>query len=334
MHPSVRVSPEEYEKGMTQCPICNMDLVPVYAEKEAAVEFEETQAVKLTPSEIQLSGIKTTMVTSLHLFKEIRTVGVVAYDPDLRTAEEEYIQALNTYEKIAKSKYEDARKRAKEILNAAETKLEVLGLNRAWINELKNTRRPHKSLILPVEKMLVYADIYDYESIGPQINDRVEVTAQADPSNIFNGRVVAIDPVLNNKTRTMKLKVEVENKDYILKPNMYVDVYLNIDKGRRPAIPRDAVIDTGVRKIVYVDMGGGKYIMREVKVGPEVVAYINGAKQKCYPLVEGISEGEMVVIKANFMIDSQSQLTGPAAAAYGGALDKDKEEKMPPGHMH
>jgi uncharacterized Zn finger protein (UPF0148 family) len=335
MHPSIKVSPDEYKKGNTQCPICHMDLVPVYEEKKAAVDTQEVRSVKLTQREILLSGIKTEKVKTLHLFKEIRTVGTVAYDPSLRTAEEEYIQALNTYEKITESKYEDARKRAKEILSAAELKLELLGLTKEWINELRQSRKPHNSLILPAKRMWVYADIYDYESIWPKLNDRVEVASQADPSIIFKGSIKAVDPVINNKTRTTRVKVLVENRNNILKPNMYVDVYLNIDKGKELAIPRDAVLDTGVRKIVYVDVGEGEYILREVKIGPEAMTIINGSKKRYYPVVEGIAQGEKVVIKANFLIDSQSQLTGPAAAAYGGAIDKEGDEKEDvPRHMH
>jgi uncharacterized Zn finger protein (UPF0148 family) len=335
MHPSVRVSPEEYEKGMTQCPICHMDLVPVYEEKKVTKDAEELQTVKLTQREVLLSGIETAEVKRLHLFKDIRTVGIVAYDPKLRSAEQEYIQALNTYEKISESRYEDAKKRAEEILDAAEIKLELLGLSKDWIDELKKERTPHKSLILPSERMWVYADIYDFESVWPKTNDRVEVTSQADPSIVFKGTIKAIDPVINDKTRTMKIKVLVENKDNILKPNMYVDVYLKSNRRMALAIPNDAVLDTGMRKIVYVDLGAGKYALREVKIGPQATAIIHGNRKKYYPVVEGVSKGEEVVTKANFLIDSQSQLTGPAAAAYGGALDEEEgKEEMVPGHMH
>jgi len=88
-----------------------------------------------------------------------------------------------------------------------------------------------------------------------------------------------------------------------------------------------------MRKIVYLDLGGGSYLGKEVEVGPEAVAFIDGKKQRFYPVVSGLKENDKVVTRANFLIDSQSQISGVAAAAYGGALGS-KEETRPPEHQH
>jgi hypothetical protein len=85
-------------------------------------------------------------------------------------------------------------------------------------------------------------------------------------------------------------------------------------------VPKDAILDTGMRKIVYLDLGDGSYLGREVKIGPEATAYLDGQKLKFYPVTSGLKEGDTVVTKANFLIDSQSQITGIEAAVYGGAL--------------
>jgi multidrug efflux pump subunit AcrA (membrane-fusion protein) len=320
MHPSVRVSPEEYAKGFTQCPICHMDLVPVY--EEVAEEENEKIVVKLTPREAALAGVATSEIKVRTLFKEIRASGIVAFDPQLRTAEEEYIQALNTYDKMSQSDFADAKVRVEEILRAAKIKLELMGLTQEWIDELSRKRVPHNNLILPEKNMWVYADIYEYEATWPKVGDKVTVTSKVDPAIIFKGEVKAIVPVMNEKIRTLNLKILVENKRNLLKPNMFVNVYLKTNRERVLAIDRDAVLNTGMRKIVYVDVGEGKYVLREVKVGPEATVIINGSRKRYFPVVEGVSRGEKVVTKANFLIDSQSQLTGPAAAAYGGALDE------------
>ena len=84
------------------------------------------------------------------------------------------------------------------------------------------------------------------------------------------------------------------------------------------AIPATAVLDTGIRKIVYIDKGNGQYVGKEVALGPKAGDY--------YPILEGLEEGDKVVTSANFLIDSQSQLTGGASALYGGAMEF-KEEK-------
>jgi Cu(I)/Ag(I) efflux system membrane fusion protein len=145
----------------------------------------------------------------------------------------------------------------------------------------------------------------------------------------MEGMIKAIEPVIKENTRTLKLKILVENKNNLLKPNMYVDVFLKIDVGERLAIPYSAVLDTGERKIAFVDLGEGRYQLREIKIGPKVSALIHNHKQNFYILEEGIEEAEKVVVKGNYLLDSQSQL-GTAGAAYGGSLEAEK----PKVHQH
>ncbi len=99
------------------------------------------------------------------------------------------------------------------------------------------------------------------------------------------------------------------------------------------AIPKSAVLNTGRRDIVWVDEGEGKYRARVVTLGPEAFAATDGPAEPYYPVFFGLSEGEAVVTRGNFLLDSQSQLTGAAAAAYGGALG-DQETPAVPGHQH
>ena len=98
------------------------------------------------------------------------------------------------------------------------------------------------------------------------------------------------------------------------------------------AIPKNAVLDTGIRKIVWISKGGGEYEGRVVRVGPEAVAEAQGV-DRFYPVLGGLAEGEEVVVKANFLIDSQSQISGVAASAYGGAVGTE-EKKTPAAHQH
>ena len=100
-------------------------------------------------------------------------------------------------------------------------------------------------------------------------------------------------------------------------------------------VPKSAVIDTGLRKIVFVDRGQSGYEQIEVKVGPEAWGISNDSetKRRYYPIVSGLTPGDMVVTHGNFLIDSQTQLTGSASGAYGGALGGEEESK-PPVHQH
>ena len=125
-----------------------------------------------------------------------------------------------------------------------------------------------------------------------------------------------------------------------MKPEMYVDIVI-ISRYVSPSgehmvlsIPKEAVLDTGLRKIVWVDVGNDAYQGRKIHIGPEANATIDGKEVKAYPVLRGLSEGELVVTKANFLIDSQSQLSGVAASAYGGALGAEEKGKAPPVHQH
>ena len=100
-------------------------------------------------------------------------------------------------------------------------------------------------------------------------------------------------------------------------------------------VPKSAIIDTGLRKIVFVDRGESGYEQVEVEVGPEAWGTSSGSetKRRYYPIVSGLTPGDMVVTHGNFLIDSQTQLTGSASGAYGGALGDD-ESKVSPVHQH
>jgi len=100
------------------------------------------------------------------------------------------------------------------------------------------------------------------------------------------------------------------------------------------SVPKSAVIATGERTVVYVDKGEAGYVATNVVVGPEAWAVEDGVRKRFYPILKGLQPGEVVVTNGNFLLDSQSQITGAAAGAYGGAIGKEETGEMPPGHRH
>jgi len=100
------------------------------------------------------------------------------------------------------------------------------------------------------------------------------------------------------------------------------------------AIPKSAVLETGRRNIVWVEDGEGRYRAAAVTLGPQASAEMAGRDEPYYPVLDGLKEGERVVTRGNFLLDSQSQLRGAVAAAYGGALAGEKTPDRPPGHQH
>ncbi|MCK9554358.1 efflux RND transporter periplasmic adaptor subunit [bacterium] len=381
MHPSVRVSPEEYDKGEVNCPICNMKLVPIFKEEEAdtsyygcGMEGEEhvfmiqeiegmskcpvcgmplkkltkeeadkltgvVSRVKVKGEQARLAGVKTDSVKKMHLYKEIRTVGTVAYDPELAIAQEEFISSLKASEKIEAGKISEIKERAANLVESSKKKLKFLGLSNEQIDELARTGEIQTGLIMPEKKMWVYGDVYEYELSWVKKGSKVKVTASSLPGETFYGVISGVNPVLDPKTRSVRFRAEIENPELMLKPRMYVDVVMqNMYMGPGGehlvlAIPKSAVLNTGTRKIIWIDKQNGEYEGRLVEIGPEATAAVEEKEGKFYPVIKGVSEGELVVTEANFLIDSQSQISGIAASAYGGSLESE-ETKAPPIHQH
>ncbi|MGD9107125.1 MAG: efflux RND transporter periplasmic adaptor subunit, partial [Desulfobacterales bacterium] len=122
------------------------------------------------------------------------------------------------------------------------------------------------------------------------------------PGNIFKGKVLYVYPFLTAKTRTAKLRLEFPNPDFHLKPNMYANVNLEAAIAKDSlVIPQEAVIDSGVRKVVFVALGKGKFQPRDIKLGAE-------GNDNEFQVLEGLKENEQIVISAQFMLDSESRL--------------------------
>lgn len=346
MHPSVRIKPEDYHEDVL-CPICNMKLVPVKKEipeqtgeqeeskgKTGEILKEETK-IKISKAQADLAGIKTERIQKLHLFKEIRTVGKIAYDPELAIAQDEFVSALKSLDKIEHGNIPEIKERARNLLISSERKLRLLGLSIVQIDTLRTTREIQKNLILPEKKMWIYGDVYEYELSWVKIGGKVKVTTTSIPGKEYTGTISSINPVVNSKTRSITFRALIDNTELQLKPEMYINVkimsmYRGSDGSHKVlAIPKDAVLDTGTRRVVWVKKEDGSYVRRSVEIGPEATAQVNGQERKFYPVLKGLHENEAVVTKANFLIDSQSQLSGSSAVAYGGALGSDDKKAIP-----
>lgn len=325
-----------------KCPVCGAPLQRL--SEETVQKFKQTAGrVRLSTEQVRRTGIETYVVERMPLFKEIRTVGKIAYDPELSVAQEEYLSALESYEMAMESDVREIKENAKSLLRTSKRRLKILGMSDKEIEKLEAEGTVDESLLLPAETMWVYADVYEMDLPLVDVGDELTVVARAIPGKEFKGEVVSIDPIIDPNTRSVRIRAVIENRDLLLKPEMYVDVVISSSvKGHGGAedvlaVPVSAVLDTGERKVIWVEVGEGLYEGREVKTGSRVTAVIGDAEVDVYPVFSGILEGEEVVTKANFLIDSQSQLTGMAAAAYGGALGEEGETEMaqqPPNHQH
>lgn len=280
-----------------------MDFIPVYESEAAstpATSETGVATVTLNATEIASAQVKTIIVAKRSLVKEIRAFGRIAYDPDLLVAQQEYLS-------IAEAGQDP------ELKNIAKNKLRLLGMSDVQISELEQAGKAQENLILPGHSAWVYADIYQDDMGLLKTGSPVLVNTDAVPGEEFTGTIKAIDPVVNEMTRSVKIRAEVVNHQLNLKPGMYVTVLIHISLGEGLAIPKEAVIDTGRQKIVWVEKSKGLYERKQVVVGPEAQDY--------YPVLQGLQTGEKVVTRGNFLIDSQSIISGGSAeSSYSGAI--------------
>jgi Cu(I)/Ag(I) efflux system membrane fusion protein len=178
----------------------------------------------------------------------------------------------------------------------------------------------------------ITADIYEYELSLIKVGDGATVQLSYLPGREFKSRIDYIYPTLTGETRTAKARLSIPNQGGLLKPQMFTNVELKIDLGKKLAVPEDALIDTGVRKIVYVDKGEGLFEPREVATG------VQG--DRLVEIISGLKVGDKIASSANFLIDSEAKLKGiePLPRQKTGQGQKiptvPKPAATPPGHQH
>jgi Cu(I)/Ag(I) efflux system membrane fusion protein len=133
-----------------------------------------------------------------------------------------------------------------------------------------------------------------------------EVGLASFPGRTWRGTLTNIAPTMDDKTRTVKVRVEVDNDGDELKPDMFADVLLRADLGTGLLVPDDAVIDTGERSLVFLDRPDGRLEPREVLLG----AKLPEGRQ----VLKGLALGDRVVTAANFLVDSESSLKAALSA--------------------
>jgi len=253
---------------------------------------------------------------------EIRTVGRVAFDPELYNAMAEYREAVAAKERIKNSPWPTAREEAENLIKAAALKLRLLGLSDSQIRQIAGGASESLNLLLPGKTVWVYAQVYEYEVDLLRSGQEVVVTSPSIPGRTFRGSIRAIDPVLNAMTRTVKVRAEIKTPDERLRPETFVHIKIRIPLGNVVAVSDSSILSTGETQIVFVKKGEGEFEPRPVVLGREAVGY--------YEVMNGLSEGEEVVTSANFLIDSESRFK----AALNAFLKKSPSATPPATSPH
>lgn len=165
--------------------------------------------------------------------------------------------------------------------------------------------------IADLSNVWLIADIFEQDLNFVKQGQQADVTVNSLPGKVFTGKVSFVYPTLTAESRTGKVRIELSNADGLLKPNLYATVHISADAGAMAelVVPESALLDNGKRQAVLVEIGEGRYEPREVKAGARNDGYIQ--------INAGLKEGERVVVRANFLIDSESNLRA-ALGAFGG----------------
>jgi Cu(I)/Ag(I) efflux system membrane fusion protein len=168
---------------------------------------------------------------------------------------------------------------------------------------------PGESLyqVADLSSVWVVADVYEQDIALIRTGSKAKVSINAYPDRTFNGTITYVYPTLKPETRTIPVRLEMSNPDQLLKPAMFAEVELPVGgKAKVLTVPNSAVIDSGTRRIVLVQLAEGRFEPREVKLGSRTDNYVE--------VMDGVKVGEQVVVAANFLIDAESNLK----AAIGG----------------
>lgn len=260
------------------------------------------------------------------------------YSPEMLASQEEYVRALASAEQFAGSDVPEVRRSGQELVDAAKRRLQLFDLPASAVAKLERTRQPERSITLnamvsgfvdtkqviegmhiepgtvlftitDLSRVWIEAQVYEYEASLVHVGQRASVTLPNEPGVAREARVAFVDPYLDPVSRTLKVRFEFANPHQSLKPGMYANVELEADAVQGVIVPDAAIMDTGVRQIVYVQTAANRFEPRLVKLGTR-----SGAETQ---VLSGVRAGERVVTGANFLLDSESRLRAATAAAPG-----------------
>ncbi len=272
------------------------------------------------------------------------------YSPDLVTTQQEYLNAVGYAERMSQSNYPDIAERARSLLESSRQRLRYWDITDDQIRELEEAGQVRRTLSvvsnaagLVVEKMnqamrgmyvkpgmnlykivdlstiWVEAEVFEHQVPWLKVGQKASVEIPYQPGRTLTGTVRYIYPFFNEKTRTLKVSLELPNPGWKLRADMYANVVFEVPSARGVlVVPEEAVIHSGKRNVVVLDRGNGTFQVKEVILG------VNG--KGLWEVLEGIDESDRVVVSSQFLIDSESNLR----EAIRKMVSRQQGEETPP----
>ena len=253
------------------------------------------------------------------------------YSPDLLTTQNEFVDVLKMRDEAKQKGNKPVMDSTEKLYESAKQRLRLWNISDKEVSDLEKARKPqeHLTLYSPFKGVVqdlgvdqgrrvmtgehlvdiadlsvvwVWAQFYQDELPMLKRDLPITVTTSSYPGEKFNGKISVIDPFISDAMRTGRVRIDVENADLKLRPDMYVDVELTMDMGEGVAVPVPAVLPTGKHNIVFVDKGEGKLEPRFIELGRKYRDF--------YEVKSGLKETERVVTSANFLIDAEAKVQG------------------------
>lgn len=313
------------------------------------IAFDERRITRLHP---KVDGwIENLIVNTTGEQVEKGAVLLSLYSPRLVSTQEEYVLALKYLETLKESPVEDIRRGALDLVESSRRRLNLFDVPEHQIRELEATLTPQKSLhihspatgivtrigardgqhvspatelfaIADLSRVWAYADIYEYELPWVKLGDEADMTLAGLPGQTFRGRVVYIYPYAESETRTIKVRIEFDNAELALKPDMYAQIeVLASRQAVATVIPSEAVVRSGSDDRVFVVRAPGKFEPRKVELGIQSDGRVI--------VLAGVEPGEEIVTSAQFLIDSESSLREAASKMRSVEMEKPDRANAP-----
>jgi Cu(I)/Ag(I) efflux system membrane fusion protein len=307
-----------------ECPVCR-EKIALHRELQGTFVPAGYASVLVSPEKQQLIGIRTAPVVAKELRRSFRVPARVAYHKELYDAQIEYLREWRiaqgtlknrelAFKNLYDSKWEAPR------FDVVKSKLLLMGMDEEGLAELVRNAKADEALIYlkPDGDVWVYLAVPESDAPFLRPGDAVKISIPSMPGRTYEGRLTHVGAMVDPATRRVHMHVRLKNDGGFLKPEMLLDATVEPSAGKGLAVPEDAVFLTGTSAIVFVDKGKGLFEPREVTVAPKA-----GNE---YPVLEGLSEGEKVVVNGNFLLDSESRLkssVAQAAATHAGGEHDD-----------
>ena len=264
------------------------------------------------------------------------------YSPELVSSQKEYLLALDNYHRVSEGNQSFATEQAESLLKSSRQRLSNWEFTQKQFEEIERTKQPVNTItiharysgyitkkydnvghwvaagediydVADLSTVWVIANVYESDVRLIKQGQSVEIISSSYPDKPMVAKVNYIDPVFNPDSRTLEVRIDVNNNGNILKPDMYVKIKINTYTGENLAVPKNAVLRTGEKNYVYVEKEKGVYVPRNVEIGYEQDGY--------YAVTSGLKEGETVVSSGGFLIDSETQIE-QGAMSQGHDMNK------------